>query len=130
MCIIFLDPQCSSRFAGGDLKLVASLENQCDIGLCVDPTSASPIHCAKLEARHKLDWYDKCQWCTDMAIQWRDGKVNELAQYDKAAADKLDKRKSFEMEIVKREEEIVKKTKECAMKENEGCPDWTGRCCA
>lgn len=130
MCIIFLASDCPSKFAGGELKLVTSLENGLEIGRCVDPTSASPIHCAKLQVRHKLAWYDKCQWCTEMATLWREGKVNELAEYDKVEVERLDKRKSFEMEILKREEEIAKKTKENTTNETEGHQNWAGRCCA
>jgi hypothetical protein len=129
MCIIFLAPQCPSNYASGHLVLLNSLESRPDIGLCVDPTSLSPIHCTKLEVRHKRAWYDKCQWCTKFATQWREGKVNECKEMDKAEAEKLEKRKSFEKEIVKREEEIVKKSQGEANKENEGPPDKSGRFC-
>ena len=130
MCIIFLPQRCPSRVAGGQLELVQSLEARPEIGLCVDPTSYSAIHCFKLEVRHKGDWYGKCRRCTDLATRWREGKENECATKDKAEVEKLEKRRSLEMEIMKREEEIVKKTQEQATKENEGCPNWSERCCA
>lgn len=130
MCIFFLAPQCPSNYAGGQLMLITALEASPEIGLCVDPTSLSPIHCAKLEVRHKRAWYDRCQWCTKLATQWREGKVNECAEMDQAEAEKLEKRKSFEKEIVKREEEVVKKSQDEANKENGGFQKWSGRCCA
>jgi hypothetical protein len=130
MCIIFLAPQCPSKRSGGDFKLITSLEAKPDIGLCVDPTSYSPIHCGKLEVRHKVEWYDKCQWCTDIATKWREGKENECAEIDRAEAEKLEKRRSLEMEIVKKEEEIVKKAPEKNMMENERPHSRDRRCCA
>lgn len=116
MCIIFLAPQCPSKCPGGAFKLITSLEGQPDIGRCVDPTSYSPIHCGKLEVRHKAEWYDKCQWCTDLATKWREGKENRCAERDRAEAERLAKRRSLDMEIVKREEEIIKKGPEKLMK--------------
>lgn len=128
MCIIFLSPQCLSQDLDSQLKLTQSLEAQLDIGLCVDPTSHSAIHCAKLEVRHKGDWYEKCGCCTNLARQWREGKENECAVKDKAEAEKVEKRRSLEMEIMKREEEIVKSYPNAATKENGHYPRWTGRC--
>ena len=114
MCIIFLAPQCPSKCADGDVKLTNSLEAKPDIGLCVDPTSYSPIHCGKLQVRHKVEWYDKCEWCTDLATKWRDGKENECAVRDRAEAERLEKRRSLEMEIVMKEklEEMAEKAPE------------------
>jgi hypothetical protein len=130
MCIIFLAPQCPSSYAGGQLKLITSLEAKLEISLCVDPTSLSPIHCTKLEVRHQGEWYDKCKFCTKLAMQWREGKANECAEQDKAEAERLEKRRSFEIEIVKKEEGSVKKTQSENTKENGRRPSWTGRCCA
>jgi len=110
MCIIFLGPECPSHYASGHLKLVSSLERKLEIGLCVDPTSYSAVHCKKLQVRHKGIWYDKCDWCTDLATQWREGKVNQCAEMDRVEAQRLEMRKALERETEKREEEIVKKS--------------------
>lgn len=109
--------------------MIHSLDAKPEIGLCVDPSSLSPIHCTKLEVRHKRAWYDKCLWCTKLAVQWREGRVNECAEIDKAEAEKLEKRKSLEMEILKREQEVAKKTRSEANKEYDQIPSWTGRVC-
>ena len=117
MCILFLAPQCPSTYVSGQLKLVACLEAKPEIGLCVDPTSLSPIHCTKLEVRHKGAWYEKCQWCTNLATRWRNGKVNECAEMDKIEAEKLKKSKSREMEIMRREEKIMRREEKIMRKE-------------
>jgi hypothetical protein len=109
--------------------LIASLNDKPEIGLCVDPSSLSPIHCTKLEVRHKRAWYDNCAWCTKLAVQWRKGKVNECAEIDKAEAEKLEKRKSLEMEIVKREHEVAVKSRSEANKHDDEIPSWAGRLC-
>jgi len=129
MCIIFLAPECLSQYAGGHLKLVTSLEQKLEIGLCVDPTSYSAVHCKNLQVRHKGIWYDKCGWCTDLATRWREGKVNQCAEMDKVEAEKLEMRRSFERETEKREEEIVKSQRESSNK-NQDLHCWTGTSCA
>ena len=130
MCIIFLARECLSKCAGGHLKLVHSLGTNLEIGRCVDPTSFSPIHCSKLEVRHKGEWYERCASCTDLAERWRDRKENECADMDKAEAAKIEKRRSFEMEIVRKEEEVVKKSHSQVTEEDGIYTGWTGRCCA
>jgi hypothetical protein len=119
MCIIFLGPECPSHYAGGHLELVTSLERKLDIGLCVDPTSYSAVHCKKLQVRHKGIWYDKCDWCTDLATQWREGKVNQCAEMDRVEAEKLKMRKALERETEKREEEMAKKSQRESSNENQ-----------
>jgi hypothetical protein len=130
MCIIFLAPECPSQYADGHLKLVTSLERKLEIGLCVDPTSYSAVHCKKLQVRHKGIWYDKCDWCTDLAIQWREGKVNQCAEMDKVEAEKLEMRKAFEREVNRREEEMVKKSQREDSNDNQDSHCWTGTSCA
>lgn len=130
MCIIFLAPECLSQYAGGHLKLVTSLERKLEIGLCVDPTSYSAVHCKKLQVRHKGRWYDKCGWCTDLATQWREGKANQYAEMDKVEAGKLEMRRSFERETEKREEEIVKNSQRENPNKNQDSHCWTGTSCA
>jgi tRNA U54 and U55 pseudouridine synthase Pus10 len=125
MCIIFLGPECSAHYADSHLKLVASLERKLEIGLCVDPTSYSAVHCKKLQVRHKGIWYDKCDWCTDLATQWREGKVNQYAEMDRVEAEKLEMRKTLERETEKREEEIMKKGQRESSNENQGSHFWT-----
>jgi hypothetical protein len=130
MCIIFLAPQCLSTEAAGQTKLYQSLGAELEIGRCVDPTSYSPIHCSNLEVRHQGQWYEKCLWCSEMAKQWREGKENQCAGVDEAEAKKLEERRSFESEILRREEDAVRVThSQTTTKEESGQVDWTGRCC-
>lgn len=130
MCIIFLAPHCPSNYAGGKLKLFTSLESKLEVGLCVDPTSYSPFHCKKLEVRHKGDWYDKCKWCTDLARQWREGKENDCTELDRAEEERLERIKSLELEIVTREEDLAKKSRSRANKENVAPPSSMWTACA
>jgi hypothetical protein len=130
MCIIFLGPDCPSQYDGGHLELVASLEQKLEIGRCVDPTSHSAIHCEKLQVRHKGIWYDKCDWCTDLATQWREGKVNQYTEMDRAEAEMLEMRKTLEREIEKREEEIMKKSQRESSSGNQGSHCRTRTSCA
>ena len=96
----------------------------------MDPTSYSAVHCKKFQVRHKGTWYDKCDWCTDLATQWREGKVNQYAEMDRVEAKRLERRKTLEREIEKWEEEIMKKSQWESSNENQGSHCRTGTSCA